>query len=574
MIARKLALLCLALIVISTESARAQSETRIRVVIPSIDRVEEDLKWIIQLSPTPDLKKQSKNLKEDILDAFTQGLDPTQPLAVDFVLRKDEVSREMHLPIRLLRDKKAGFIQNLEGMGYTVKDLTKDTFFEVAERKKKGFFVRYDKEQKYAISSSVKAALPAVVPNQKNALAPLLALEKDVVAELKNDAGGVQQRQKDFKELRKQFEALIKFRRNEDPDAFELRKLSLIQQLNEIERFVVEAEHILATWVTDSKGQKHGRGEFQLTAIPGTSLEKSIEQFAVKPSYFANVTMHGDPLLAGRITFPLDDVRKAHAKDFFKAVRAPLAAEISKRPGKTEPQKAAMKTAMGHFLEMLDAGAEMGVIDGFIECFPTAPGKNVMVGGMRAADGKAAEAIIKILPEIKPDWNAKSQSEHGSVTIHEITIPESRLASFQKLFPGESVVFVGTSKEAVWLAAGVDAVTHLKAAIDQTAQPAPEKVDPVVLSYLVQVSELVTLMEILEKEVPAGNAQLSKEEKQRLKDLEKFRKLAQAAMAGCQSLLTGELRRNGNKIEGFLEVNECTLKYVGSIIADTVKSLQ
>jgi hypothetical protein len=38
--------------------------------------------------------------------------------------------------------------------------------------------------------------------------------------------------------------------------------------------------------------------------------------------------------------------------------------------------------------------------------------------------------------------------------------------------------------------------------------------------------------------------------------------------------MTGELRRNGNKIEGFIELNQCTLKYVGSIIADTVKSLQ
>ena len=83
--------------------------------------------------------------------------------------------------------------------------------------------------------------------------AALLALKKDLAAELKNDPKGIDQRRADFKDLRKQFEALIKFRRNEDPNAFELRKLSLIQQLNEVERFVVEAEDLLATWTTTDK---------------------------------------------------------------------------------------------------------------------------------------------------------------------------------------------------------------------------------------------------------------------------------------------------------------------------------
>ena len=145
------------------------------------------------------------------------------------------------------------------------------------------------------------------------------------------------------------------------------------------------------------------------------------------------------------------------------------------------------------------------------------------------------------------------------------------------MFSGETFIYVGTSKDAVWGSAGVDAVKHLKEAIDQAGQPAPEKVDPVVISYQIQVAKLVTLMEIVEKEKPPKDdkrSKPSKEELQRRKDLEKFRKLAQAAMGNCNSMMHGELKRTGNKIEGFLELNECVLKYVGSIIADGVKQLQ
>ena len=79
MFVRKLSLLFICLSGIAGGSAFGQSEARIRVVIPSIDQAEDDLKWMIELSPdTATLKKQWKRLKEDILDAFTQGVDLKQ----------------------------------------------------------------------------------------------------------------------------------------------------------------------------------------------------------------------------------------------------------------------------------------------------------------------------------------------------------------------------------------------------------------------------------------------------------------------------------------------------------------
>ena len=567
--ARKLAFFSICLFSLA-HSTFAQSEARIRVVIPSVSAVEEDLQWLIELSPTPDLKKQWKKLKNDLLDAFTQGVDPKKPLSVDLVFRKDEMSYESRIPVKDLLGKQTGFLPSLAGMGYKNKAIGSD-FYEIFEKGKKPSYLRYDKN--YAWMATVKQAVPSTPPLATNDLQTLLDLKKDVVAEIRNDAAGLKARRENFQELRKQFEALIRFKRNEDPNAFALRKLALSQQLNEAERFLVETEEMRVSWTTNANVPNGvGRGELSLVALPDTDLAKSIEQFATKPSYFANVKLHESPLAVGRLNFPLDAVRVAHIREFYKSSRPLLDAEIKKRPNFSDDQKAATSQASTTFIDMLESSLELGVVDAFADAHAVAPGKNVLVCGIRAANGKKADEIVKLLPQLKSEWQVKLDvHEHGNVKIHELTVPKTRLESFQKVFADETLIYVGTSDDAVWGAAGVDCLAHLKAAIDQAAQPAPATVDPVVVSYQVQVSKLVKLMEVIQKELPEGTG---KEAQQARKDIEKYRKLAQDAMAGCDSLMTGELRRTENKIQGFVELNECVLRYVGSLIADGAKQLQ
>ena len=574
MFVRKLALFFIAIAGLAVQSAVAQSEARIRVVIPSVSAVEDDLKWLVELSPTADLKKQWKNIKDNLIGAFTQGVDEKKPISIDVVFRKDELSYESRIPVSNLLNRATGFIPSLKGMGYQNKAIGQD-FYEIFEKGKKPFFLRYEKD--YAWIASLKESVPANRPIPTADLQPLLALNKDVVTELKNDTAGLAKRRDNFKELRKQFEALIRIKRNEDQNVFNLRKLSATQYLNEAERFLVESESLQASWTTNAVSPDgSGRGEFSLTALPETDLLKSIEQFAVKPSYFANVKLHESPIAVGRLNFPLDSVRVTHIKDFYKAVRPVIESEIKARPAATysDEQKAATQQATNTFLDLLTAGLDLGVVDAFIDAHAVAPGNNVLVCGIRTANGKQADEIVKVLPKLKAEWEVKLDvHEHGGVKIHELTVPKTRLESFQKAFADNTVLYVGTSQDAVWGAVGADGLAQLKTAIDQTAQPAPEKADPVVVSYQVQLAKLVKLVDIIQKELPAV-AGLTKDQQQQRKDLDKYRKLAQDAMAGCESLLKGELRRTDNKIEGFVELNECALKYIGSVIADGAKQIQ
>ncbi len=588
MLVRKFALFLVYSLGLVVSSASAQSEARIRAVIPSIELIESDLKWLVEQSPTADLKKQWKPLKEDILDALTQGVDLSMPISVDIVFRKDELAYEYRIPVGDLAGKN-GFLEGIKGIGFTVKEVTKNSYYEFKEKKDKNpFYLRFDRH--YAWIS--KTPIPGNPPEATQDLKSLLALEKDVIASLKNEADGLAARRENFKALRGQFEALIKFRRNEEQSAFELRKLALVQQLNEAERFVVETEDLQVSWTTSTVAPTpFGRGELSLTALPGTDLEASIEEFAVKPSYFANVTLHPNPVASGKLTYPLDSLRIKHLKEFFKTVRPALDSQIGLMAGKSNAQKTATKQAMNLFFDMLDVGLALRVVDAFVDGHAPEPGKNVIVCGIRAIDGKNAEEIIKLLPQIDDGWQIKSDSqEHGGVKIHELTVSKSRLAAFQKIFGAETVLYVGTHKDSVWCAAGINAMKYLTSAIDQAALPAPETTDPIVLNYQFQLDQLVNLTDLVQKkedlapkkdETSTGSApktkeqlQHEKEQRQREKDVEKYRKLAQDSMGGCNALLHGELRRTGKKIEGFLEINDCVMKYIGSMIADGVKVLQ
>ena len=427
--------------------------------------------------------------------------------------------------------------------------------------------------------------MPANPPLATADMATLLGLKKDVVAELKNGARRVwMPAVRTSKSLRKQFESVVKTpRRNESESNFELRKLSLIQQLDEAERFVVESESILATWITDTQGNApHGRGEISLTPLAGTDLQKSLEEFAVKPSHFANVQLHPNLVFTGKMNFAVDSTRVRHSKDFFKAVRPVLETEIDARGSETAAQKTATKKAMNTFFNMLDAGTELHVLDAFIDAHTPAPEKNVLVCGIRAADGKVADEILKVLPEMKSGWTEKKLEDYAGVAIHELTVPKERIDHFKKFFAGESVLYVGTSKDVVWGAAGADAIKHLKEAIDQAAKPAPEKADPVFMNYQIHVEKISNLLDSIKVDAPKDapppktkdEERIQKDKERVQKSIEKYRDLAKKAMAGCDSLMHGELKRDGNSISGFLEINDCVLKYVGAMMANGVKELK
>jgi len=567
-------LLCLPALLIG-QSLYAQSEARIRIVQPSIERLKDDIKFLVELSPTPTLKKQWDKTLEPLIASFAQGLDETKPMRIDLVFSKSGLAYDSHFPLIKLQ-KKNGFLENLEGFGYKNKNLAPG-LFELTQGTKKNLktvgFLR--EANKFASIATLQAAVPANLPHPiTKDLEALLAKGYDVAAELKNDPkdkAGLAARSANFKELRKQLEAGVTFKRDEDKNEFELRKLAMLQHLDEGERFLVETESAAMNWVTDTNA-KTGHGELTFSAIPDTALHASAQLLASKSSYFANVKPPAATQASGRLNFPVDAMRVEHFTNFYKAFRPVLAKQIGEMASlKDADQKAAAKQAGDLLLDMLEAGVANAILDGVLDVTESDGGKHTLLFGIRAADGKVADQIVSLFPKMWPGIEVKLDvAEVGGAKLHTLTLPEKRIPRFQKFFVGETQIHIATSKEAVWVAIGTNSQADLTAAINAVAGPAPEMVDPVVASFSANMTTLIAMMESLEPEQVEAKGAKSPAQKQR----EKFRGLAEQAVKDCEPRLSMLLKRNGDVIEATIDVTECALKFVGTVVADFAKDME
>ena len=554
-------------------AADAQSEARIKIVQPGVNRLEEDLKYLIELSPTPVLKKQWKSVKENLIDSFTPGIDVTQPIRVDIVFGKKSLDYEMHFPVTKLGGK-GGFLQNIGDLGYKNKPEAAGLYSLTESAKGKSVkLLGYLRDaNKYGSIAPTREAVPANLAHPiTDALKEYLAKGYDFAAELKNDPAdkkGLADRQANFKELRTQLEAGLKFKRDEDKNTFELRKLTVVQNLAEAERFLVETELLTMGWTTDVEA-KEGRGALSFAAIPETSLHASAALLGAKPSHFANVKAPEKTAATGRINFAIDALRAEHLKNFYKAFRPVLAARFdSSATLKDADQKTAAKQAGNLLIGMLDASLAIGTLDGCFDLTDIGDGKHAFLGGIRAADGKVADQILGLFPKLLPGHevtlNVATVAETG---LHTLKVPAGRLPQFQKFFPGETVVYLATSKDVVWLAIGPNAQADLTAAITAVAGPAAETPDTTILSFSANMAQLVEFFDALAPEKVETKELKTSDQKEQ----ERLRSVAEQAVAGCEPRLTTTVKRNGNVIEATSVVSECALKFVGTMIADQVK---
>ena len=585
-------ILALTAALLMVQSAAAQPEARFQFAQGGVEPLKADLKYLVELSPTPSLAKQWTATLEELLDSFAEGLDPAKPIRMDLVFGK-EMSYEVHFPIKKL-DGGGGFIPNISGFGYNVKkvqpagDLYAVTEAGRGAQNKKPTYMRY--VNGYASFAATQARVPATLPHpitdKATGVQDLLGKGYDIVGFLKNsDApADIAARKANFEALRKQLEAGLTARRNEDKNEFALRKLSLTQNLSEAERFLVETQELLVGWTT-STGTKEsagkGRAEFSLSALPNTDLAKSAQGLGAKPSYFANVKLAENASVSGKINFAIDSLRATHLKEFYKSVRPVLEAKIDQRVTlKEADQKKAVKEAAGLLLDLLTDTVELGTADLFMDLHSSDNGKHTLICGARTADGKKVDEIIKLLPKINAGREVKLdiQKIGDDVSLHTVAVPQRRQEAFHKLFDGEDLIYVATSKDAVWGAAGANAVEELKAAITQAAAAPPAETDPRVAYFTSHAVRMAELFDIVKPEPQPMDESLSKDEQARIrqqqKDLEKYRKLGADATANCDAVFSGEIKKNGDKVEGSMDVSECVLRFVGSVIADFAKDMQ
>lgn len=524
----------------------------IRGVLRSSQLVLDRLKSVMSLTSAED-QKQYETLAQNI-ELFLIGVDRKKPVRVDVITLDDSTTYRLHAPI--LPGKILEFSQfNLEPLGIPVQKFAKQpNTFRLGFRRNSSFdgYMLYDPNQRggYATILEIPALFPVPKgPSPVQGVKKLLARDFDAALSLRNEAEGVEARHKRYAADKAEVLGELARRPNESAQDFELRKFAAGVQFEETERIYAEAKELIVGTAVGSDPTR-ARIEFELEALPGTPLAKSIEILGQKPSRFASIPIPKEATSSGRINFPLDQFRIDNFLAMSQKFRKTELSETEDIEGATKEQIAATKKFLNALFDRLDAGVKAGLIDGFMNMTKGEKGVYTVVGGVVSPEAKKWVPVLELATHLKnpPEFH-KETGKVGEVTLHEIIFPEGQNPQFADLF-GDRRLVIGIGNNTVWYAAGPEADTRLKAAIEASKKPG--KVDSTVVSFH---GELLPAFQILDQ-------------RRGEKGEPDIRARAIAAFTDDEGQMDLEISLKDERITGKIKIDSGVLRLIGASLAE------
>mgnify|MGYP001181162798 CR=1 FL=1 len=526
-----------------------KSAPTVHAVLQSADGILVDLKTLLDLT-SPTEKKQWENV-EGIIETFLFGIDRTKPVGVEIILGGDEERFRFALPIDNLKT----FVdENLGGFEITSRRIG-NGLYRLSEQKDTLGYMRVAKG--YATISEQRAEVSvAVTPQAK--MPELLAKRYGLAARISNKAGGEAARRRAFQPVRRNLLAATKAKKGESADSLAFRKTFLGFELSEAERFFAESQS-LTTGLKLDKQAKAAFIDIDLTALAGSSLDKSIKELGTSPSHFHSVPRSDDAILSGRLHHPLDAFRRTGLTAVLASARAAIHDEIQQKAEATDAQKAASIKLLDTVVAVTQSGLDKGYLDSFLDVRPAPTGNHVMVGAIRTVQGARLREALAAAPASTLAANVTLDTEKaGNVQIHSIAVPATYQSDFESLFGKSNTLLIGTSDDAAWCAAGPGALEALKTAIAAQATVQDAKADPVFVDLQVKLGPWLKLLDARLADAKPGTPAA---------ESAADRKLALSAFAAGGDTLGLQLRRKGDGVVGRTTLGTGVLRFLGKVIA-------
>lgn len=530
----------------SSNAAQDQaSAPTITTVLRSASELVADLEYLIRLAG-PEGAKQWEQYIQPTLETFLQGIDVQRPVRIDVLLGGETTRYRPAFPVANRRQ----FEQNLEAFGIEIRPqgqlyaLT-GTF--------EGF-MRY--AHNYAIIAEQRADLPANIPNPQQAVQPLIAKGYDLAGNIQNPPQGIEQRRQAIEQIRDELMAALKPMPEEIPEEFELRRLLLEQQIDELQRFFAESAQLVLGWTTNAQ-QNQGRLDLQLSALPQTDLQNVIAQLGQAPSIFGGVPMQQNSILFLRVHHPLGEMRKTHLLELSQKLRSLLEARINASERLSEELRPPARQMVQQLFDLWDATAQAGYLDGFINVWNRPSGGRTLVGAIKVTDGSAFVPILENFPNVDPRRQVQlNVDQQGDVKIHSVSVPKEDSPQLLKFFGADptmdGVVHIGTGPQAIWYAGGQGSLEALKQAISQ----AQGGESPVVAQLHLVVGPWLELLDQIRGDQGTNVA---------------LRRRAIEAFQKSPGVISGNLRRVENRVEGQVQFGKGILQFVGEVLAQFSK---
>ncbi|QDU40831.1 hypothetical protein Mal4_51930 [Maioricimonas rarisocia] len=460
--------LCLtAAVAFHAVSARADDPAkpaRIVTMLSSADRLIADLNFIVV-----DLAKESQQWENNIfpnIDIFLIGVDTQLPVGFDVLFDADTGIRyQPQIPVT---DMKSFIQDNLEPIGIEPKRRGRG-YWELEGNVFPGWMRELDG---YASIAKVEGDVPKDMVTPRVGFEPMQAQKYVVGAHLSEESAPLADRERQFAKYKENMLAGATKRPDESREVYALRRQGLENRLEFFERVFIQSSEILGGWSTTLTSESNADGHANVTVMPvaDTLLAQFVSAVGETPSHFAAVPVADDPVLNFRVMLPLMEGSKERLSSTYELARPVIHQQIDEDEEVKPEEKEPRKQIADILLDMVTAGLQLPAVDGFTQI--TRDGDlHTFVAGIRSADGTAVEKVIELVPQARAGWKSETNIETvGEVSIHRVTLKEGYPKALVEFFGDGGELYVGASKDAVWLAAGANSLEAMKTAIEQREQ--------------------------------------------------------------------------------------------------------
>lgn len=460
--------------VLST-SAIAQQEHHPKITIghAGIGTLKEDLTYLLSLTSATE-QKQLVNII-DFIDLLMFGVDPLRPIRVDILSGTSPPTYIIWGPYDILTELRDDNLSAQFQMRRDSKDLHKllgqdPGWFRALPKLKYGILILAQNQGDMNLLKQMIQKLVDPAPE----ITPLLINSANLGMSVVNDAvlpADMDKRRNSFGEFRSNKLDALQKRPTESATEFGLRKALIANQIDELERLLVEAKEASMKTFLDRKNGS-ARIVFSAEAIEETSLAGSIALFGQKPDAFDSVKPLADTVLSLRGNHPIDELRQKHALTFIDLMKEDAAARIAADSKLTPDQKTASQGVFDGIMEVAADGIKSGNVNGFLESIVNAEGEFVSIAGVSVVGGKRLDAALEMIAGTgNGNKISMKTSTVGDVDIHELQLAEGFFPLFDDLFGTGKTLYVGTTDTIVWIGTGEESLPLLTAAIEGLAEP-------------------------------------------------------------------------------------------------------
>lgn len=469
----------------AAQAPASEVKTLAVVAVNSYDELVSDIGFAGSLADRP----ETAQMIDGMIALFTQGkglsgLDKSKPWGV--VVQTDGVQ---FLPIGCVPASNADqLISVAEGLGARVQELSQG----VKELSLPGEKTVYVQSQGGWAFVGLSDESLTYAPRDPSALLSQLVSEYDFAARVWVQNAPEMYRQQAIAALQAGMkQGLEQKQPGEDEEQYQARRKLAELQMQQLVQMFEDLDDVTFGWAFDSE-QQRTYADFIYRFLPDTKMAKQLSSYGQPRTNFAGF-YQSDAAMTMTFANKTDPALIQADLDQFKAAMQTVRQQALRTLEEEdeipdEATREAVKAALNDFMDAFEATIEAGEMDGG-SSLQLEPNKFTFVAGALVKEpGKIENGLKKIVEVAKNDpefpgieWNVAS---HAGVQFHtmQVPVPENEDEA-RKMFGENLDVAIGIGSEAVYFAAGQDALEELQQAIDASQAEPNKAVPPFELSF-------------------------------------------------------------------------------------------